>query len=165
MYFTLHFFTLPGGENNMTEEHGRREHREGGPGAAQAVFYNMTGEDLQIQVNDQMSTQETIAAIPATSPYTPNHNVNPYTRIALSQPQVNQFGSHNTLLYESMGGLSLKMQVTIDVEIKDYPVTVPLLIFLFRTAVVATCPSDSVPYVGHNNDVVNVSSSVQSATL
>lgn len=133
--------------------------------AAQAVFYNMTGEDLTIQVNNQFTTQETIPAIPTASPYTPNHNVNTYSRVNLSQPQVNQFGNTNTLVYSSQGGLSISMAATINVNCDDYPTTNPLLIFLFRNAVVATCPTDSVPYVGHNKNIIEVSTGSQSLTL
>lgn len=133
--------------------------------AAQAVFYNLTGEDLTIQVNDQLTTQEIIPAIPATSPYTPNHNTNTYTRVNLAEPQKNQFGNTNTLLYQSQDGLSILIRVTINVNCTEYPTINPLLIFLFRNAVVVTSPTDSVPYVGHNNDVITVSTTTQSATL
>lgn len=133
--------------------------------AAQAVFYNMTGEDLTMQVNNQFTTTETVSAIPSASPYTPNHNANTYTRVNLSQPQVNQFGNTNTLAYSSQGGLSISMQVTIDVNCNDYPTTNPLLIFMFRTAVVVTCPTDSVPYVGNNGGTIDVSSASKTGTL
>jgi hypothetical protein len=133
--------------------------------AAQAVFYNMTGEDLTMQVNNQFGTQEMIPAIPAASPYTPNHNVNTYTRVNTSEPQKSQFGSTNTLVYESQDGLGISMQVTINVNGTEYPTTNPLLVFMFRNAVVVTCPTDSVPYIGHNRDVITVSNSTESATL
>jgi hypothetical protein len=124
--------------------------------AAQAVFYNMTGQDVTMQVNNQMTTQETVSAIPSTSPYTPNHNANTYTRVNLSQPQVNQFGNVNTLLYESLGGLGFTVQVTINVDSTAYPVTDPVLIFMFSTAVVVMCPADSQPYMGHTGSTINV---------
>jgi len=133
--------------------------------AAQAVFYNMTGEDLTMQVNSQFSTTETISAIPSASPYTPNHNANTYTRVNLSQPQVNQFGSTNTLAYSSQDGTSISMQVTITVNGNDYPTMNPLLIFMFRNAVVVTCPTDSVPYVGNNGGTIDVSSASKTGTL
>jgi hypothetical protein len=124
--------------------------------AAQAVFYNMTGEDLTIQVNGQMTTQETISAIPTTSPYTPNHNANTYTRVNITQPQINQFGNVNTLLYEGLGGLGINIQVGINVDGTSYPVTQPLLIFMYSTAAVVVCPTDSVPYMGHGGDTIQV---------
>jgi hypothetical protein len=133
--------------------------------AAQAVFYNMTGEDLTMQVNSQFSTSETVSAIPATSPYTPNHNANTYTRVSYSQPQVNQFGSANTLAYSSQQGAGISMQVSIDVNCNDYPTTNPLLVLMFRNAVVVTCPSDSVPYVGNNGGTIDVSSASTTGTL
>jgi hypothetical protein len=111
---------------------------------------------VQMQVNNQFSTQETVSAIPTNSPYTPNHNANTYTRVNISQPQVNQFGNNNTLVYEALGGLGFQVQVTIDVDGTTYPVTDPLLIFMYSTAVVVTCPSDSVPYMGHSGDTVQV---------
>ncbi len=124
--------------------------------AAQAVFYNMTGEDVQMQVNNQFSTQETVSAIPTASPYTPNHNANTYTRVNLSQPQVNQFGTVNTLIYEALGGLGFTVQVTINVDGTTYPVTGPLLVFMFSTAVVVVSPIDSNPYMGHSGDTIQV---------
>jgi hypothetical protein len=127
--------------------------------AAQAVFYNMTGEDLTMEVNQQVSTAEKVSAIPAASPYTPNHNANTYTRVNLSEPQINQFGNTNTLFYSSQDGTSIKINVTINVDCDDYPVIYPLLVFMFRDAVVVTCPTDSVPYVGHDGDKIVVAHS------
>ncbi|NUT92504.1 MAG: hypothetical protein HOY78_10780 [Saccharothrix sp.] len=124
--------------------------------AAQAVFYNMTGEDLTMEVNQQVGTAEKVPAIPTTSPYTPNHNANTYTRVNLSEPQINQFGNTNELFYSSQDGTSIKINLTIDVDCNDYPVTNPLLIFMFRDAVVVTCPTDSVPYVGHDGEKIVV---------
>ena len=123
--------------------------------AAQAVFYNLTGEDLTMQVNSQFSTTETISAIPSASPYTPNHNANTYTRVNLSQPQVNQFGNTNTLAYSSQDGTSISMQLNINVNCNDYPTMNPLLVFMYRNAVVVTCPTDSVPYVGNNGGTID----------
>lgn len=132
--------------------------------AAQAVFYNMTGEDVTMQLNSQFSTSETISAIPTASPYTPNHSANTYTRVNLSQPQVNQFGNTNTLAYSSPNSFSI--QVGINVNCTEYPVTNALLVFMFRNAVVVTCPGvDSVPYVGRSGDTIDVSSSGKTETL
>jgi hypothetical protein len=143
-------------ERDMAYEGEEATEAVGATTAAQAVFYNMTGEDVQMQVNNQFSTMETVSAIPATSPYTPNHNANTYTRVNISEPQVNQFGTVNTLVYQALGGLGLEIQVTIDVDGTTYPVTQPLLIFMFSTAVVVVCPSDSVPYMGHTGDTIQV---------
>jgi hypothetical protein len=126
------------------------------PTAAQAVFYNMTGQDLSMQVNGQMSTIETVAAIPTTTPYTPNHNVNTYTRTTF-EPQINQFGPKNTLTFQSLNEGGISVTVEIHVNISNYPVINPLLIMMYSNGAVVTCPTvDSVPYLGHNGETINV---------
>lgn len=124
--------------------------------AAQAVFYNMTGEDVQMQVNNVFATQETVSALPTASPYTPNHNAQTYTRINKQEAQANQFANGNTLIYEALGGLGFTVQVTINVDGDGYPVTTPLFILMFSTAVVVVSPQDSTPYMGHSGDTISV---------
>ena len=125
--------------------------------AAQAVFYNMTGDDLQVQVNPRLgNATETVSAIPTSSPYTPNHSANTYTRVNAA-PQQAQFGNDNTLVYGSEGGLGISVEVEIKVDGTTYAPRNPLLIFMFSTAAVVTCPAvDSVPYVGHDGETINV---------
>jgi hypothetical protein len=125
--------------------------------AAQAIFYNMTGQDVQMQVNNVMSSQETVNALPTASPYTPNYNTKTYTRVNAT-PQPSQFGTVNNLLYESLSGLGFMVQVTINVDVKGYPVTTPLFILMFSTAVVVVSPYDSNPYMGHSGDTITVKS-------
>lgn len=130
---------------------------EGGT-PAQAVFYNMTGMDVDITLNS--SDKETIAAIPTATPYTPNHNANTYTRVNVSNPRPQEFGNSNHLKCESGGGVDMSVSVNIELSGAYKPVTHPLLVFIFFTAVIVTFPDiDSVPFVGHDGDTINAGGS------
>lgn len=124
---------------------------------AQAVFYNMTGQAVELVVNGYVKNTESIEAIPTTLPYTPAHNTqHTYQRVS-GEAQENQFGKSNTVLFEAPG---FRVEVTIDVDIPQYQVTNPLLIFMFQTGAVVSCPTvDSIAYVGHSGDTIQVNPS------
>lgn len=118
----------------------------------QAVFYNMTGQDVEMQLNP--SQPETINAIPSSSPYTPNHNAETYTRVG-KEHRAHEFGNDNKLSYHATSE-SFEVNATIKVDTEHYEVTQPILIFLFHNTVVAICPIDSIAYIMDEQEVVDM---------
>jgi|GEM_PF-7079143 len=124
---------------------------------AQAVFYNMTGQAVELVVNGYLKDAESIEPIPTTIPYTPAHNTQHTYQRTPGEAHENEFGDTNTVLFEAPG---FRVEVTIDVDITEYQVNNPLLIFMFQTGVVVTCPTiDSIAYVGHSGDTIQVNPS------
>ena len=119
---------------------------------AQAVFYNMTGQDVEMQLSP--TPPEVVSAIPGTSPYTPNHNASTYKRVA-AEHRANEFGASNQLNYHATSE-AFTVSVTINVNTTHYEVTEPILVFMFHTTVVAMCPTDSVAYVSDASGVVDM---------
>lgn len=122
----------------------------------QAIFYNMTSMSLNLQVNGTLNAPETVAAMPSTPYYTPNHSVGPYKRWNTGEPQPNQFGTTNTVAYTLDGGAGGQVTVTVDVNFTAYSEPDDLLFFLYKEAAVATCLSDNNAYLGHNGDIIDM---------
>lgn len=130
----------------------------------QAIFYNMTSMDVSLTVNN--NNPDSIQPLPNSSPYTPNHSQQTYTRYNTSQPQADQFGTTNTVRYTLDGGAGGQVAVTMDVNFHAYSENQDILVYLFKDAVVATVLSDNNAYLGHSGDTINMDpSGATTATL
>jgi hypothetical protein len=118
----------------------------------QAIFYNMTSMSITLTVNN--NPQDSISPLPGSSPYTPNHSQQTYTRYDTAQPQADQFGTTNRVSYTLDGGAGGSITVTLNVNFHAYSENQDILLYLFKDAIVATVLSDNNAYLGHNGDTV-----------
>jgi hypothetical protein len=125
----------------------------------QALFFNMTNQPAGLSVNQHPG--ETIAALPTTSPYTPNHNATTYNRVN-EPPRTNEFGPDNTVYYELEGGTAGTVNVTINVNMNDYPISEDLLIYMFLDAVVILAAIDAKPYMGKDGSTIQMGTAAAS---
>lgn len=125
-----------------------------GTGIGNAYFYNMTNQSGVVIVNNFVGNAVTVAAMPTTSPYTPNVSTG-FARY-YGSAQGGQFGVSNQVVYQLSGQSSDQKTITVNIDFAAYPIQWDILIYLFYNSIVVAVASDNNAYLGSNNSTISV---------
>jgi hypothetical protein len=137
----------------MSDAGAQQENVEGA-GIGNAYFYNMTNQSAWVNVNNFPANAVTVAAMPTTSPYTPNVSTG-FARYQGSA-QGGQFGITNTVAYQLSGQATGQQTITVSIDFSAYPIQWDILIYVFYNSIVVAVASDNNAYLGKNGATVNV---------